>query len=687
METKRRRGSERLIETTLLRLGVGTLAGLGAGAVVLGIEELLVAVVHREWLWAGGPLALAYVVVGGLAGGAVALASSVWRPQPEALRRERWLGWPAVGAAVALGHLALIERVNWAVLGGDRLVISVAACTLGALAWYAACVAAAGPGRRLRGVAAGALAVLVLLLVQRDLVAERTGAEAVAASVLVAVACLTALWLGRRLRAAELATAALLALLPVLALAGWAERHRAVPASGVAERSATSEAPHVVLVVWDTARGDVFDAVVAETAEGRAFAEALGPAAWFDRHVAVAPYTIPTMGTLLTGTYPVEHALRPRDRHGERLGFRRLAPEVRTLAETLHRRGWSTAALSANWVLLPERGLARGFQRYEILSDPQLEHSLNAPLRRFLPQLWQRLQPGRTYRLADLVADRAISQLERDRGKGPRFLWYQFMDPHVPIATHDDLSPDPDAAALSEDRRAYRDEMRFVLRETTRLLRAIERELSDRPVLLVFTSDHGEVLPSDRRRILDRDGTYSSSTHGHGMTEELVRVPLVVRPPWPLQSSRRHRRLVSQVDVAPTILEIAGVDPEESGHPLAADAESLVPWLRPAAAPDEAAVRRYALAGHNHRGPPRRMLRAATWKLVHYPVGGAPDELYDLAADPGERRDLAADRPEQVETSRRLLETLWAALPTRALEAPAELSEEDRERLRALGYL
>jgi arylsulfatase A-like enzyme len=80
------------------------------------------------------------------------------------------------------------------------------------------------------------------------------------------------------------------------------------------------------------------------------------------------------------------------------------------------------------------------------------------------------------------------------------------------------------------------------------------------------------------------------------------------------------------------------------------------------------------------------MLRTRDWKLIHIPDGkGGIDRLYDLRIDPGETADVAGQNPEVVARLRRELEP-YLAMDADAVEG-SSLSEEEKERLRALGYL
>jgi arylsulfatase A-like enzyme len=142
--------------------------------------------------------------------------------------------------------------------------------------------------------------------------------------------------------------------------------------------------------------------------------------------------------------------------------------------------------------------------------------------------------------------------------------------------------------------------------------------------VVIFTSDHADAL----------------GDHGHiqkwTMYDTVTRVPLVIRAPGRAAAGRKHDGLVQLMDIAPTILQCAGVPVPERW-----EAKSLMPALSPG---EETPVRDvvYAELGRDHIQPWSEYLvmrRDRDWKLVYY-LGEEAGELYDLAADPGETRNL-----------------------------------------------
>ncbi|MBI3969697.1 MAG: sulfatase-like hydrolase/transferase [Chloroflexi bacterium] len=162
--------------------------------------------------------------------------------------------------------------------------------------------------------------------------------------------------------------------------------------------------------------------------------------------------------------------------------------------------------------------------------------------------------------------------------------------------------------------------------------------------LFIYTSDHGEML-----------GSHGLLLKGAVLYEELVNIPLLIRPPRGLDAPHETRRLVSHVDLAPTILEWCGADVPHAlqGTSIRALAEGG----------DEPAHDGIALEYHSsnwgERPAPLRSWCTEDWKYVET-VGG-DDELYNLRADPLERHNLI-DEPAAAEARAAMQSALHAWL-------------------------
>jgi len=167
---------------------------------------------------------------------------------------------------------------------------------------------------------------------------------------------------------------------------------------------------------------------------------------------------------------------------------------------------------------------------------------------------------------------------------------------------------------------------------------------------------------------LDRTAIFYTSDYGylmgeHGQMdakrwayEESVRLPLLVRYPALIKPGSVCDRLTVNVDLAPTILALAGVKPVTPMH-----GQSLVPLFRDPAAPWRSAVlTEYFLEKVVPLVPLWQAARTDRWKYIHYTDNSDWDELYDLQADPKEQRNLAHDpaAQEQLAVMKRELQRL-----------------------------
>jgi arylsulfatase A-like enzyme/tetratricopeptide (TPR) repeat protein len=392
-------------------------------------------------------------------------------------------------------------------------------------------------------------------------------------------------------------------------------------------------AERVVLVSIDTLRADHLGCYGADFAHTPRLDALAAGGVRFATAISPVPLTLPSHTTLLTGLDPPEHGVRHN-------GVFRLAEDVPTLAERMREAGFATAAFVASYVLDRQFGLARGFDRYDDRTSRQ--------------------QSGRgilgfAERPADQVVDAALEWL----GSAPPrfFLWVHLYDPHS------EYRPPPGFASAFPNR-PYDGEIAFADAQVGRLLGALGERFPDGGTLVVVTADHGESL-----------GEHGEATHSHLVYDATQHVPLLMNGPG-LSPGRVVDPVVSLRDVAPTILDLAGVPPlpGATGRSLAAAARGRA--LEPRAAHVE------TLATQLDWGwSPLLGLRTEGFKYVRAPR----PELYDVAADPGETRNLLADQPERAAALDAELERRLAS--ARPVAPNVELPDEGRERLEALGYV
>ena len=277
-----------------------------------------------------------------------------------------------------------------------------------------------------------------------------------------------------------------------------------------------------------------------------------------------------------------------------------------------------------------------------------------------------------------VTGDKALEALRvRPRDK-PFFLKVSFCSPHKPFDPPrrlldaepyeeiDDFIPGPDGEHLSPElkktlwrlRRAYRATIRLVDEQVGRLVEELKAQKLLDNTLIVFTSDHGEMM----------------GDHGRVQKQIYFRESLTV-PTFILHpaggSSTVHRHPVELTDLTATILDAAGLSPAEAlseGWPAYRNlipCRSLLPALR-----DDAPVREFSFSESGYHW---QCVQSDTRKYVRTPdfetPGAFREEFYDLANDPSECENLAG-RPEELKALRRHRDYLdWVLATTPAAQS------------------
>jgi hypothetical protein len=219
-----------------------------------------------------------------------------------------------------------------------------------------------------------------------------------------------------------------------------------------------------------------------------------------------------------------------------------------------------------------------------------------------------------------------------------------------------------------ELRERYALEVEYADRQIGRLLNHMrERGLLD-DTLIVFASDHGEGL-----------GDHRHFGHISQLYDSLLRVPLIVSQPGRLPEGLMVEQAVSLVDVLPTITDLLDLP-----SPAAASGVSLLPLIVGAGENPRPV---FAVTSRPESKSDMTAVIARGYKFIHS-LNDARDweELYDLEADPGELVNLAPSAPPILDELRGILRTRLGS-STMAAVNEAELSEEEIDRLRALGYI
>lgn len=457
------------------------------------------------------------------------------------------------------------------------------------------------------------------------------------------------------------------------------------PSSGpTASVSASMQAagPPVVLITVDTLRWDETSPYRsdARTPHLQGLAE---DGVVFERAYSVAPWTIPSVFSLLTGVSPWAHGALFFDDAPP--------PQLPTVAEYLRDAGYRTAAVVHNGLLADYANggaTVRGFSQHT--TYPRVNYPTTLGFRAaavaFRRQIELLIGP------AD-VTDRAVEMLRRRDGRST-FLWAHYFAPHAAYEPPAEWRPEGNPVEPYADgfpslteiragmvpltpeqrnwaRELYRAEVRQTDAEIGRLIDELKAADLYDEALIIFTSDHGEEF-----------WEHGLAYHGQSLYDELIRAPLIVKPPK-TPRPRRVKQTVSTVSLAPTILDVAGVDYDETDFSDRSLREFWTSEIDPEARPAFATGLTYF--------EQQEAVVLDRIKLIetHGPRG---DMLFDLARDPAEEINLRDRRPADLERARAALqqhrEHSQRIRDRYGLGALKQEMGEDRlELLKSLGYL
>ncbi len=354
----------------------------------------------------------------------------------------------------------------------------------------------------------------------------------------------------------------------------------------------------------------------------------------FEHAYAHSPLTLASHVALLSGLLPFENGVR------DDVGFT-VPSRVKLLPSLLGDRGWATAGIVSSFLLRAETGIDGGFDFFDCA----------------MPPTPGRFSPGPVERTG--LESFEVARDWMDGQDSPRFfLFLHVNEPQFPQPPHEaseqrsgDNLYDSDVAAADE-----------VIGHLTAYL--ARRGWYDEATIILL-SDHGESFGDQgegRRRIF--------------LSDETLRVPLIVKLPGREGAGRRISTPVQHIDLVPTILDWLGA-PRPSG-------------LRGRSLRELLDRGRDSMPGGGFYAESLHARYQFGWSDIYALTDGgyryvlAPrPELYDLGNDPDQARNIVEEEPEIAERMREALERM---LPDTSPEAPAEPTEAELRRFGLLGY-
>ncbi|MDT8450525.1 MAG: sulfatase-like hydrolase/transferase [Wenzhouxiangellaceae bacterium] len=425
--------------------------------------------------------------------------------------------------------------------------------------------------------------------------------------------------------------------------------------------------PHIFLISIDTLRADYlepygFDAV--ETPTARRLAEG---GVLFTRAVTPMGITVPVHATMLTGLMPRRHAVRAN--------VHRLPDEVPTVAAALSGAGYRTASILSFGAMNFMAGLDRGF-----------EHASD------------RDEAGREFVRGDSeTLEMALEWLGRQDGSEPLFMLVHFYDvhsPHLPTG-HTPSMPDGYTGPLADGvgvetlyneshqtiagrpeelaalRALYAGEAATADHRAGQFIDALrEKGLLDNAIV-IYVADHGQGL-----------GENDYFGHGPTLEQTVLHVPLIIRDFRAPARGRRVTETVGLIDLAPTILGLAGIpDDGLPGRDLLAVGGESEPAVYLSEVEQRSSQTEFRPEHYDEQA-----LAAFfdDFKLVEQDGG---QRLYRIDDEWGQHIEPVA-LDEMHESLRAWLSDTMQAYREGSLESErAELDDEALEKLRSLGYI
>lgn len=414
----------------------------------------------------------------------------------------------------------------------------------------------------------------------------------------------------------------------------------------------------------------------------------------FDQAYAPAPWTLPSIASLVTSKFPCEHGVISERKV--------LSPEIGTLAERLQSLGYTTASRYQNLYAGPIAGLNRGYDIQMEQSSGQAAYELVEGIGEFLEEInngpfylyLHTMEPhdpfatpaNYTVPLFDYVSIDERLQI-RDDSLARHHLAAEDWSAGQPLGTTDNTAEQKQAVeTMNRHGDTYRDLYDSSILYADRNLGYVIDELKKQGIwdraIFIFLSDHGEEL-----------GEHGDWFHEQSVYNELVHVPMLIRFPNSEHAGRRVKTPVSLVDVMPTLLDYLGNGELCEG----CRGISLLKYLEDSTADQidspivpamRANERLYFESWREQRGDLNVVVRKNNWKGIW---NAEPEtlELFDLSTDPAEKNDLGPAEPELSEDLKQSARN-WLSSCEAMGQAPqenSELDESTKKKLRALGYI
>jgi arylsulfatase A-like enzyme len=405
--------------------------------------------------------------------------------------------------------------------------------------------------------------------------------------------------------------------------------------------SAPQNDPNVLLVIVDTLRADHLSSYGYSRNTSPFLTQFAGRGVQFQNAISAASWTLPSHASIMTGRLPHEHGADRPDSY--------LDNRFPTIAEAFARRGYHTAAFSANWWLFARRlGFGRGFMHFEdfnSVSSAVAQTNLGQRIRNVLLKISPAIAPLGRPDGASITRD-MLHWI--DYHPGPFFIAANYMDVHEPYTPPleclhqfsklkrpraqvflgnprmNKLSPEE----VADEMDAYDASIRCMDSEFASLVHGLEQRGLMRNTIVVLTSDHG-----------DEFNEHGLMSHSTTLYRELIHVPLIMVGPGIAPAGIPVDRPVSLLELPATLIALSRGGSQSFTGPsldLAWKGSDGIAWPEPVS---ELAQLPTDPKAPNYYGSLQSVINP-DWHLI---VGGKNGkELYHWRADAAELTNVAA---------------------------------------------
>lgn len=386
----------------------------------------------------------------------------------------------------------------------------------------------------------------------------------------------------------------------------------------------------------------------------------------FTQAISHSSHTAVANASLVTSTYPVTHRV-------EDWGYK-INSTLPTLAGILKSYGYTTGFISDQLGFSWLEGFEEGFDFFRLmLSD-------------------KRVPSGKKIKIVD-ITNYAIKWLKKNRNR-KFFLWVYYIDPHgayTPSAPYDQMfilnNTINKTLPVCKDKYSqvgigcipqyiksgtianpayyisqYCGEIRQTDERLAKLFKALKELGLSKNTIIIFTSDHGEGMGEHNQYFC----------HTIYLYDYLIHIPLIIK--HPSQDIKKHyiKQQVRTIDIAPTILDFAGIK-----KPLSMQGESLKPLILG----EKVNFPKFSFG----KWLDKSYIRTEGWKLI-YNASNENYELYNLKKDPQEVDNLVNREIKMFNFLKRILLKHMASVSSDEKVKRVNISEEDKRLLRSLGY-